>query len=186
MGISRAGVTELLRELKQDREAFERLVRIVYDDIRQLARSQQRGFRDSLTLQTTAVVHEAFAKLFQGDPRITDRKHLMCLMSRVIRQIIVDHARRQMRQKRGSDAVRADINVEDLSADNRDAASILDLEAALQRLDEVDSDLVDLVCAHYFAGHSADDIARMNGVSRRTVSRRLKRASTWLRFELEH
>ena len=186
MAVSRGEVTALLREMEQDRDTFENLSRIVYDDIRQLARSRRKEFRDSPTLQTTAVVHEAFAKLFQGDQRITDRQHLMCLMSRVIRQVIVDHARRQMRQKRGSDAVRSDAEVENLPASNTEAAQVLDLEVALERLDEVDPELVDLVCGHYFAGQTAQELADMKGVSRRTVHRHLQRASTWLRFELEH
>jgi RNA polymerase sigma factor (TIGR02999 family) len=186
MAVSRGEVTELLREIEQDRDTFDHLSRLVYDDIRQLARARRKEFRDSPTLQTTAVVHEAFAKLFQGDQRITDRQHLMCLMSRVIRQVIVDHARRQMRQKRGSDRVRSDAEVENLPASNTDAVQVLDLEAALERLDEVDPELVDLVCGYYFAGQTAQELADMKGISRRTVHRHLQRASTWLRFELEH
>ena len=185
MAVTKGEVTALLRELEQDQDTFDQLSRLVYDDIRQLARSRRREFRESPTLQTTAVVHEAFAKLFQGDRRITDRKHLMCLMSRVIRQVIVDHARRQMRQKRGSDPVRSDAEVENLPASVREAAQVLDLEAALERLDEVDPELVDLVCGYYFAGRTASELADMKGISRRTVHRHLQRASTWLRFELE-
>ncbi len=189
MAVTKGEVTALLRELEQDQDTFDQLSRLVYDDIRQLARSRRREFRESPTLQTTAVVHEAFANLFQGDRRITDRKHLMCLMSRVIRQVIVDHARRQMRQKRGSDAVRSDVEVDNLPAGAGEAvqaAQVLDLEAALERLDEVDPELVDLVCGHYFAGQTAHELAEMKGISRRTVHRHLQRASTWLRFELEH
>ena len=186
MAVTQGEVTDLLRKMEQDGDTFDRLARMVYDDIRQLARVRRKEFRDSPTLQTTAVVHEAFAKFFQGEHRITSRQHLMCLMSRVIRQVIVDHARRQMRQKRGSDPVRSDAEVENLPASINDAAQVLDLEAALDRLDEVDSELVDLVCGYYFAGQSAQELAETRGVSRRTVYRHLQRASTWLRFELEH
>ena len=186
MAVTQGEVTELLRKMKQDQDTFDQLTRMVYDDIRQMARVRRKEFRQSPTLQTTAVVHEAFAKFFQGNHHITDRQHLMCLMSRVIRQVIVDHARRQMRQKRGSDPVRSDAEVENLPASVSDAAQVLDLEAALDRLDEVDSELVDLVCGYYFAGHSAEELARLNNVSTRTVHRHLKRAATWLRFELAH
>ncbi len=186
MAVSRGAVTELLQAMKQDQDTFDQLSRMVYDDVRQLARSRRREFRSSPTLQTTAVVHEAFAKLFQGDQKITDRKHLMCLMSRVIRQVIVDHARRQMRQKRGREAIRNDVEIENLPAGAGEAAQVLDLEAALERLDEVDPELVDLICGYYFAGQTANELAEMKGISRRTVHRHLERASTWLRFELDH
>jgi RNA polymerase sigma factor (TIGR02999 family) len=185
MAVTRGEVTELLRRMKQDQDTLDQLTRMVYDDIRQLARVRRKEFRQSPTLQTTAVVHEAFAKLFQGDHRIANRQHLMCLMSRVIRQVIVDHARRQMRQKRGSDPLRSDAEVEELPASVSDAAQVLDLEAALDRLEEVDPELVDLVCGYYFAGRSAQELAETIGVSPRTVHRHLQRASTWLRFELE-
>ena len=184
MAVTQGEVTELLRALEQDEDTFERLTCLVYDDIRQMARIRRREFRSTPTLQTTAVAHEAFAKLFQGDPRITDRQHLLCLMSRVIRQVIVDHARRQMRQKRGWDAARSVCDIERFPAEVRDAAKVLDLENALTRLEEVEPELVDLVCAHYFAGYSARELAEVRGVTRRTINRHLERAKTWLRFEL--
>jgi RNA polymerase sigma factor (TIGR02999 family) len=184
MTVTQGEVTELLREMKQDRDTFERLTCLVYDDIRQMARIQRREFRGTPTLETTAVAHEAFAKLFQGNPHIVDRQHLMCLMSRVIRQVVVDHARRQMRAKRGCDPVRSDSDIESLPAETRDAARVIDLENALTRLEEVEPELVDLICAHYFAGHSARKLAEVSGVTRRTINRHLERAKIWLRFEL--
>ena len=186
MAVAREDVTDLLRTMRQDEETFERLTHLIYDDIRQLAHAHRRAFKTTPTLQTTAVVHEAFAKLFQGDPRIADKQHLLCLMSRVIRQVIVDHARRQLRQKRGSDPARVDLEIEEWPADIHDAARMLDLESALERLDDIDPELVDLICAHYFAGHSARELAEMRGVTRRTINRHLERARTWLRFELNH
>ncbi len=186
MAVTQGEVTELLLQMEQDRETFERLARLVYDDTRRLARSRRKEFLVTPTLQTTAVVHEAFAKLFQGTPRVSDRHHLMSLMSRVIRQIIVDYARRQMRQKRGNDPVRSEADVEEIHASVSDAVKVLDLEAALERLEEVDANLADLVCGYYFTGYSAQELAEMRGVSRRTIHRHLLRASTWLRFELNH
>lgn len=186
MSIENEEVTLLLREMERDPAVYERLTRLVYDDIRRLAHVRRGEIKTGPTLQTTAVVNEAFAKLFRGNPRISDRRHLMCLMSRVIRQIIVDHARLQMRQKRGSDAVRTDADLEDMAAPSPDIAHLLDLDAAIERLEEVDQELADLVCAHYFGGHTAEELAELQEVSRRTINRHLQRAATWLRFELNH
>ncbi len=186
MSIQQGEVTRLLRQVERDQNIYDQLSRLVYDDIRQLARARRGEMKSSPTLQTTAVVNEALIKLFKGDPQISDRRHLMCLMSRVIRQIIIDHARRHMRQKRGSDAIRADIDLEDMAQPSPDIAHLLDLDAAIDRLEEVDPELAELICAHYFGGHSAEELADLHGVSRRTVHHRLQRASTWLRFELNH
>ncbi len=178
-------VTRLLGEIKADSDAVDQIASLVYDDIRKLARRKRLATGPNPTLRTTAVVHEAFVKLFSGDPRIENRRHLMNLMARVIRQVIGDHARARLAQKRGNDAQREDAEVDQLACDRQDAERVLDLERALQKLEEIDPELITLVEGYFFAGHSQDELAEVTASSRRTVQRQLKRALIWLRFEMD-
>ncbi len=179
-------VTQLLAHIGDTPDALDRLARLVYDDIHRLARHQRQGFKGGETLRTTALVHEAFLKVFRhDDAAIHDRSHLMRVMSLAMRQIIVDHARRQLAEKRGGDAIHVELDEQQVADTRIDAERILDIEQAIDRLSESDNTLADLVAARFYAGLSTDDIANMQGVSRRTVQRQLKRANAWLRFELQ-
>jgi len=179
-------VTQLLAHLGDSPDALDRLARLVYDDIHRLARHQRQGFKGGETLRTTALVHEAFLKVFRtDDPTIHDRSHLMRIMALAMRQIIVDHARRQLAEKRGGDAVHVELDEQQVSDNRFDAERIMDVEQAIQRLGESDTALADLIAARFYAGLSTEDIADMLGISRRTVQRQLKRANAWLRFELQ-
>lgn len=179
-------VTQLLAHLGDSPDALDRLARLVYDDIHRLARHQRQGFKGGETLRTTALVHEAFLKVFRHDEAaIHDRTHLMRVMSLAMRQIIVDHARRQLAEKRGGDAIHVELDEQQVADVCVDAGRILDVERAIERLAESDQALAELVAARFYAGLSTDDIADIQGVSRRTVQRQLKRANAWLRFELQ-
>ena len=178
-------VTQLLAHLGDSPHALNRLAELVYADIHRLARQQRLGSSRDETLRTTALVHEAFLKVFRSDlSDINDRSHLMRILVLAMRQIIVDHARKRLAEKRGGDAVHVAFEGQ-VAADGRnDAERVLDIEKALAQLAEIDGSLVDLVTARFYAGLNADEIAEMQGISRRTVQRQLKRASVWLRFEL--
>lgn len=179
-------ITRLLQELGEDPRAFQRLTELIYNDIHQLARYQRLGQPDSSnTLQTTALVHEAILKVFSGnEAQISDRAHLMRLMMRVMRQLIVDHARKQLSRKRGGDAVQVPLEDANVAAPQKDAALVLDMERALKELEAFDPQLVELVTARYYANCSTDDLVELIGKSRRTVYRELERASAWLKLEL--
>ncbi len=178
-------VTQLLAHLGDSPHALNRLAELVYDDIHRLARQQRLGSRRDETLRTTALVHEAFLKVFRSDRTdINDRAHLMRIMVIAMRQIIVDHARKRLAEKRGGDAVHVAFEGQ-VAADGRnDAERVLDVENALAQLAETDASLADLVAARFYAGLSTDAIAEMQGLSRRTVQRQLQRANVWLRYEL--
>ena len=179
-------VTQLLASLGQREDALEQLSRLIYADIHRLAKFHRQGFKGGETLRTTALVHEAFLKVFSSDTDyINDRQHLLRIMTLAMRQIIVDHARKQLSQKRGSDAVHLPLDEQQLGACGQDAARILDVEAAIQRLNERDKSLADIVSARYYAGLTTEEIAEMEQVSRRTVQRQLRRANAWLRLELD-
>lgn len=178
-------VTRLLANLGDSADALDRLANLVYEDIHRLARQQRNGIRRAETLRTTVLVHEAFLKVFRSDgASISNSAHLMRIMVLAMRQIIVDHARKRLADKRGGDAVHVAFD-EQYPADGRqDAERVLDVERALEKLAELDNQLADMVAARFYAGFSTDDIAQMHGVSRRSVQRCLQRANVWLRYEL--
>ncbi len=184
-GIEDGQVTELLERLHESPESIERLASLVYQDIHRLARNQRFRMGRSSTLRTTEVVNEAFAKVFlDSDARIKNRDHLMSLMTRVIRQVIVDHARKRLSHKRGSGAIHLPLDDDQLESTDQDAAAVLDMEQALQRVARIDPELADLVAAKFYAGFSSAELAEIRGSSPRTIQRELKRAVAWLRLEM--
>lgn len=180
-------VTRLLEELETGEGSLARLAELVYKDIHRLAHFQRYQMQAGETLRTTALVNEAFLKVFRegSDSSITNRQHLMRLMAKAIRQIIVDHARRHLAQKRGGDAIHVEFDDGQVAASREDAARVLDMESAIQRLGDMDKELGELVSARFFAGYTTDELAELTGTSRRTVQRQLQRANAWLRFELD-
>lgn len=179
-------VTRLLAHLGKSSDALDQLAQLVYADIHRLARHQRQGFRGGETLRTTALVHEAFLKVFRNEgSEISDRAHLMRVMALAMRQIIVDHARRHLAEKRGGDAIHVELDEQRVADTSQDAERIIDVENAITRLAETDEELANLIAARFYAGLTTEDIADMSGVSQRTVQRQLKRANAWLRFELQ-
>jgi RNA polymerase sigma factor (TIGR02999 family) len=165
-------VTGLLREWRQgDREALDRLMPIVYDELHRLAGRLMRSERHDHTLQATALVHEAYARLARGGASPLDRVHFLSLSARVMRRILVDHARQRRRAKRGGGDVRV---------------TFVELEAVMpgstERLLEIDQALE----MSLFGGLSNAEIATALQVSVPTVERDLRMARAWLRSELGH
>jgi RNA polymerase sigma factor (TIGR02999 family) len=185
--IDQKQVTQLLEQLAENPGSLEQLASLVYQDIHRLAHFQRNQMQAGETLRTTALVNEAFLKIFRegSTPDISDRQHLMHLMARTIRHIIVDHARRHLAQKRGGEAIHVELDEGRVAASVEDAARVLDMESAIERLSEMDEALGDLVSARFFAGYTTDELAELSGSSRRTVQRQLQRANAWLRFELD-
>lgn len=183
--VSDGEVTRLLDRLKQDESAYERLASLIFRDVHRIARNQQFDAGSTPTLQTTAIVNEAFLKVFQGrELEIENRAHLLRIMARAVRQVIVDHVRGRMASKRGGEAVRLELEEERLAGEDAEIARVLDMERALERLGNLDPELVDLVAGRFYAGMTTADLAELAGVSRRTVQRELSRACGWLRLEL--
>lgn len=179
-------VTRLLADIGQQPRALEQLSKLVYEDIHRLARFQRGGFKGGETLRTTALVHEAFLKVFdRDDPAISNRQHLMRIMTLAMRQIIVDHARRQLTEKRGGDAVHIELDEQQVAASLEDSERVLDIEAAIERLSEIEESLGQIIAARFYGGLTTEEIADMQGVSPRTIHRQLQRANAWLRFELQ-
>ncbi len=187
--IDQGEVTQLLEQLEQSPDALAQIANLVYDDVRRLARFQRLDQSSGPTLQTTAVVNEAFLKVFSdgSSPNINNRTHLLRLMSRAVRQIIIDYARKRLAKKRGGDVPHSDRDVEALASESEsDALRLIEIEAALKRLEAMDPRLVEIIEARFFAGFSTTEIGEILDISTRTVQRELRRASAWLKLELEH
>jgi len=165
-------------------DAFDRLVGLVYGDLRRVARAQRRRGGPNDTLNTTALVHEAYAKIVDQDgARFNDRGHFLAVAAVAMRQILVDHARRRTRDKRGGGAAHAPLDELEERV-GRDARHILDLDLALNRLATYDARQARVVECRYFAGLSEQETAEALGVSLRTVQREWLKARAWLRHEL--
>jgi RNA polymerase sigma factor (TIGR02999 family) len=177
--------TQLLRRFDAgDREAGETLLRAVYDDLRALAARHLAKERPDHTLQPTALLHEAWLKLESGaDHHFASRGHFLALASRVMRTLLVDHARRKNAVKRGGEGER--VALEDLEGDGEPTLDVLELEEALTRLEQVDAELARLIELRYFAGSSLSECAEALGLAQRTAERRLQAATVWLRRFLE-
>jgi RNA polymerase sigma factor (TIGR02999 family) len=178
-------VLALLRASRSgDREAFNRLFESLYGELKRLARRQLRHGRPGQTLSTTAVVHETYLKLTQGQPvDIQDRGHFMALAARAMRQVIVDVARRRQARKRG--AGRADVQLDESEiAVDAVAEELIAIERSLTKLETVDERLARVVEWHFFGGMSDEEIAATLGVTSRTVRRDWREARAFLYREM--
>ncbi len=177
-------LTQLLIAHQRGEEgAFDRLVAAVYEDLRRIAR-RQLGGRWTQTLNPTGLVHEAYLKLASQDGvPWRDRGHFFAIASRAMRQILVDHARRRLADKRGGGAHQTDLDGVDQAVE-RDASQVLAIEQVLGRLTELDPVLTSVVECRYFAGLTEPEAAEALGVSQRTVQRLWVRARAWLKVEL--
>jgi RNA polymerase sigma factor (TIGR02999 family) len=160
--------------------AFDRLVALVYEDLRRIARRQLGRWRPGYTLNSTGLVHEAYLKMVdQSRASWQDRSHFFAVSARAMRQIIVDHARHRGRQKRGGDRKLTTLD-DDMNPIAADADRILLIHDALDRLTTVDARLTQVVECRFFAGFSEEETAEILGVTSRTVRRDWLRARAWL------
>jgi RNA polymerase sigma factor (TIGR02999 family) len=178
-------VTQLLVAYREgDRDAFERLVPIVYDDLRRIARAHLRRNRAGHTLNTTVLVHEAYLRLVdQTRAQWEDRQHFLSVCARAMRQIIISNARKHAAAKRGGGERRVTLD-EGRIAGNEDAEWLLSLDRALERLAARNERLARVVECRYFAGLSERETADALQTSLRTVQRDWMRARAWLREDL--
>ncbi len=175
-------LTRILDDLRHgDGEAQEHLVTLVYQELRDLAAVHLSKERVGHTLQPTALVHEAFLQLFQGEPRFENRAHFFGAAGEAMRRILVDHARHRLAQKRGGDRQR--VALEEPVCQN-DLYTILAVDEALTRLSVLDERKRKLVELRFFAGCSLDEAAQILEVSRATAKRDWVFAKAWLHHEL--
>lgn len=195
----RAEVTELLDQLRGgDERAMDRLLPLVYGELRRIARGQRRrNVRPSDTLGTTALVHEAYLKLARHADSLQNRDHFFAVAATAMRQLLVDRARRHLSDKRGGGAPRLSLDDEERSIDQllsddgdadrvtAEAHLVVDLDRALRALEQQEPRYLRVVECKFFAGMTAAETAVALGTSERTVRRDWLKARVWLELYLQ-
>jgi len=174
-------VTQMLLDWSNgDKSAFDKLVPVVYNELRRLANHYMRRERPGQTLQTTALVHEAYVRLVDYKKmRWQDRAHFYAVAAQVMRRILVDRARARHAAKRGDPARRVSLDEVALIS-NEPEANILDLDRALKELEEFDPRKSQIVELRFFGGLNIDETAEVLGLSPTTVQREWRSARAWL------
>jgi RNA polymerase sigma factor (TIGR02999 family) len=178
-------VTQLLAQWSHgDNAALAELAPLVYEELRRLAHHYMEAQRPNHTLQTTALVNEAYLRLAdQTNPRWQSRAHFFAVAARAMRQIVVDYARSQRSQKRGGRALKVELD-EAAIVSPEQSKEIVDLHEALERLAALDSRKAQVVELKYFGGLNYDEMAEVLKISRVTVRRDWEFAKLWLYTEL--
>ena len=181
----------VIRARSGDREAFDRLFPIIYDDLRRLARAQRRRWEGDESLNTTALVHECYLRLVgQSAPGWKDRAHFLAVAARAIRHILIDYARARQADKRGGRMQRLTLaqiesaleHAADPSA-ARDEA-LMALQESLERLERLDARQSRIVECRFFGGMTIPETAEALGVSPSSVTRGWSAAQAWLYRDL--
>jgi RNA polymerase sigma factor (TIGR02999 family) len=180
-------VTKLLADWGHgDDAALEKLMPLVYEELRGLAHHYMEGQRPNHTLQTTALVNEAYLRLAdQRKPNFTNRSHFFAVAAKAMRQILVDYAKAQQRQKRGAGASQVELDEAALISPEQSSA-ILDLNDALERLASLDPRAAHVVELRYFGGLKQEEIAEVLKISIVTIRRDWIFAKAWLYRELHN
>lgn len=182
-------ITAILRRASDgDAAAIGELVPLVYDELRRQARQQMTAERPDHTLQPTALVHDAFLRLFDASqqPDFQSRKHFFAAAANAMRRILIDHARGRSRLKRGGDRIQANwVDVEDHpQALPIRPDELLELDDALRKLEESDTQSAALVELRLYAGLSVTDAAEVMGISRSAAYELWNYATSWFAVEL--
>jgi RNA polymerase sigma factor (TIGR02999 family) len=179
-------ITRLIQEHRQgSRDALDRLFPLVYDELRRMAHRALLRERASHTLNTTALVHEAYLRLVdQHRANWNDRVHFLAIAATAMRRILVDYARRQKRLKRGGEQRPVDLDDAMLVADQR-ADTLLALDEALSGLVALNERLTRVVECRFFAGLTTEETAAALQVTTRTVERDWQKARAWLYIQLQ-
>jgi len=178
-------VTQLLTEWRNgDQAALEKLMPIVYDELRRIAHRYMRREQPGHTLQTTALVNEAYLRLVgQRNVEFQDRVHFFAVAAQVMRHILVDYARNRKYAKRGGGARQVSLDEAAIVSQGRNE-QLLALDEALARLASLDKRKSELVELRYFGGMSTEEAAEVLGVSAITVKREWQKARAWLYREM--
>lgn len=177
-------VTQLLRRLAEgDNQSAEALAPLIYEELQKLARRLFVSEKAGHTLQATALVNEAYVKLVNVDVSWQDRAHFYSLAARMMRRLLVNHAKAKNAAKRGGGALRVTLDESSVPATGADADLLL-LDEALTTLADVDPRKADLVQLQYFGGLSFREMEEVTGLSSSTLDRELRMARAWLKNHL--
>jgi RNA polymerase sigma-70 factor, ECF subfamily len=178
-------VTQLLESVRNgDKDAQVKLIKLVYPELKRIARQRMRGERREHTLESAALVHEAYLRLAaQRDQDWASRTRFFAIAGNLMRQVLTDHARARLRQKRGGGEIRTALN-EDIAGVEMKVIDVIALDECLTRLAKIDPRQVQIIELQFFSGLNIEEIAQHLGVSTKTVNRDWKVARAWLYREL--
>jgi RNA polymerase sigma factor (TIGR02999 family) len=181
-----AEITQMLRDWSDGKaDALENLMPLVYEELHRQAASFLRKERAGHTLQTTALIHEAYVKLIdRRDVNWQSRTHFFAVAAQAMRRILVDYARAKRREKRGGDNVKLSLEEATLVAAQGKGIDLIALDEALTRLAQRDKQQASVVELRYFSGLSLEETAEALHVSRATVARDWEAARAWLHREI--
>ena len=179
-------ITWMIDEWKKGNDrAREQLFTVVYDDLRAMAKVQRRKWSGNKTMNTTALVHELYLKLHRsGGLKAKDRAHFYVISAKVLRQVLLDYAKKKNSKKRGGDVETVlwdEALINKAYAVEGQADEIVAIDAALERLERISPRQAQVVELHFFAGLSHEEIGDILEVSTKTVSRDWNKARAWLR-----
>ena len=183
-------VTQILNAIERgDPKAAEELLPLVYEELRLLAAQKMSKEQPGQTLQATALVHEAYIRLVEAkDQNWNSRGHFFKAAAEAMRRILIDNARRKKSLRKGGDHQQIDIDQANLyvqvPSDESSSEDLLALDEALEKLDKIDPRNADFVKLRYFAGLSLNQVAEIEGISRRTATRWWNYARAWLHREI--
>jgi RNA polymerase sigma factor (TIGR02999 family) len=167
------------------KQTLDELVPVVYAELRTLAHQRLRKAVNERSLNTTGLVHEAYLRLIDTSAaQFNDRDHFLAFASRVMRNVLVDHARKRTAAKRGSGAPVAELH-DETWVNDVDSDRVTELDEALTRLEQIDERQARMVEQRYFGGLTLEEIAATMNVSLATVKRDLRSARAWLALELD-
>jgi len=178
-------VTRILNAIEQgDAQAADKLLPLIYEELRILAAQKMSHEPPGQTLQATALVHEAYIRLVGEEARNWDsRGHFFAAAAEAMRRILVENARRKKSSKHGGDKLKVDLNHAELAIEEP-SEDLIALDEAMTRLSETDPGVADLVKLRYFAGLTIEQAAEFLGLSRRTAIDHWAYARAWLRREI--
>jgi RNA polymerase sigma factor (TIGR02999 family) len=178
-------VTQLLVDWRQGNgDALNALIPLVYDELRRLAHNHLNRERSGHTLQSTALVNEAYLRLVRQDLEINNRAHFFAVSSHLMRQILVDYARRHRAAKRGDGIDKLTLNEAAALLPGKSNFDLLALDEALNELGRLDPQQTRVVELRFFGGLSIEETAEVAGISQATVKRDWASARAWLHREL--
>ena len=186
MALEESQITALLQQWRDgDSQALDRLIPKMYERLHELAHQRLKRAPGERSLNTTGLVHEAYLKLAEspGAPA-ENRNHFLGIASRVMRNVLVDHARARAAQKRGSGVAAVELH-DSMWIDQIDLDAVADLDEALKKLEKLDERQSRIIEQRYFGGLSLEEIAAATDISLATVKRDLRLARAWLASELK-
>jgi len=166
-----------------EKDGLDEFVRVVYAELRAIARYRLRAAPGERSLNTTGLVHEAYLRLAESHIAVRDHDHFLAIASRAMRHILVDHARARTATKRGGESIVEQLH-EDTVLREVDLERVMELDAALTRLEQLDERQARMIEQRYFGGLTLEEVAAAMNLSLATVKRDLRSARAWLATEL--